>query len=208
MGTCFARLFHILLDVQSLHRQNDKFKAYKGRQREDEDVCGNGQPYRPLYRAYGIEKATELLRSGNSIALLLVDIDNFAEYNRIYGNEKADEVLFAVANCVKIISKPKTDIICRYEGDTILVCLTVKADKDAIVLSEEIRSAVRDMKIPFPEASRYRNITATVSAARGMPGDTYDDIYVRAMRSQSVAKRIGGNCIAFKEHTFRPDGEK
>ncbi|MFR2155302.1 MAG: hypothetical protein ACLS48_12180 [[Eubacterium] siraeum] len=89
-----------------------------------------------------------------------------------------------------------------------LVCLTVKADKDAIVLSEEIRSAVKDMKIPFPEASRYRNITATVSAARGMPGDTYDDIYVRAMRSQSVAKRIGGNCIAFKEHTFRPDGEK
>lgn len=159
-------------------------------------------------RAYGIEKATELLRSGNSISLLLVDIDNFAEYNRIYGNEKADEVLFAVANCVKIISKPKTDIICRYEGDTILVCLTVKADKEAIVLSEEIRSAVRDMKIPFPEANRYRNITATVSAARGMPGDTYDDIYVRAMRSQSVAKRIGGNCIAFKEHTFRPDGEK
>ena len=133
---------------------------------------------------------------------------NFVEYNRIYGTEKADEVLFAVANCVKIISKPKTDIICRYEGDTILVCLTVKADKDAIVLSEEIRSAVKDMKIPFPEASRYRNITATVSAARGMPGDTYDDIYVRAMRSQSVAKRIGGNCIAFKEHTFRPDGEK
>lgn len=159
-------------------------------------------------RAYGIEKATELLRSGNSVALLLVDIDNFAEYNRIYGTEKADEVLFAVANCVKIISKPKTDIICRYEGDTILVCLTVKADKEAIVLSEEIRSAVKDMKIPFPEASRYRNITATVSAARGMPGDTYDDIYVRAMRSQSVAKRIGGNCIAFKEHTFRPDGEK
>ena len=79
-------------------------------------------------RAYGIEKATELLRSGNSIALLLVDIDNFAEYNRIYGNEKADEVLFAVTNCVKIISKPKTAIICRYEGDTILVCLTVKAD--------------------------------------------------------------------------------
>lgn len=39
-------------------------------------------------RAYGIEKATELLRSGNSIALLLVDIDNFAEYNRIYGTEK------------------------------------------------------------------------------------------------------------------------
>ena len=57
-----------------------------------------------IYRAYGIEKATELLRSGNSISLLLVDIDNFAEYNRIYGNAKADEVLFAVANCVKIIS--------------------------------------------------------------------------------------------------------
>lgn len=40
--------FYILLDVQPLHRQNDKFKAYKGRQREDEDVGGHGQPYRPL----------------------------------------------------------------------------------------------------------------------------------------------------------------
>ncbi|MDE8718578.1 diguanylate cyclase, partial [[Eubacterium] siraeum] len=63
---------------------------------------------------------------------------------------KSTSSAFSVANCVKIISKSKTDIICRYEGDTILVCLTVIADKEAIVLSEEIRSAVRDMKIPFP----------------------------------------------------------
>ena len=159
-------------------------------------------------RAYGIEKATELLRTGNSVALLLVDIDNFAEYNRLYGTEKSDEVLANVANCVKIISKSRTDITCRYESDKILVCLPVKTDKEAIVLSEEIRSAVRDMKISFPEAQRYHSVTVTVSAARGMPGDTYDDIYERAMRSQNVAKRIGGNCIAFKEHTFRPDGEK
>ena len=117
-------------------------------------------------------------------------------------------MLANVANCVKIISKSRTDITCRYESDKILVCLPVKTDKEAIVLSEEIRSAVRDMKISFPEAQRYHSVTVTVSAARGMPGDTYDDIYERAMRSQNVAKRIGGNCIAFKEHTFRPDGEK
>ena len=159
-------------------------------------------------RAYGIEKATELLRTGNSVALLLVDIDNFGVYNRLHGTEKADEVLANVANCVKIISKSMTDITCRYESDQILVCLPVESDKEAIVLSEEIRSAIKDMKIPFPEAKHYHCITATVSAARGMPGETYDDIYEKAMRSQSVAKRIGGNCIAFKEHTFRPDGEK
>ena len=159
-------------------------------------------------RAYGIEKATELLRTGNSVALLLVDIDNFAEYNRLYGTEKSDEVLANVANCVKIISKSRTDITCRYESDKILVCLPVKTDKEAIVLSEEKRSAVKDKKISFTEAQRYHSIPVTVSAARVMPGDTYDDIYERAMRSQNVAKRIGGNCIAFKEHTFRPDGEK
>ena len=56
-------------------------------------------------RAYGIEKATELLRSGNSIALLLVDIDNFAEYNRIYGNEKADEAIKATLDVVNEVVK-------------------------------------------------------------------------------------------------------
>ena len=208
VGTGAPRLLYILLDVQSLYRKNDKLKADKGRQAENEDVGGHDSRTDLYNRAYGIEKATELLRTGNSVALLLVDIDNFAEYNRLYGTEKSDEVLANVANCVKIISKSRTDITCRYESDKILVCLPVKTDKEAIVLSEEIRSAVRDMKISFPEAQRYHSVTVTVSAARGMPGDTYDDIYERAMRSQNVAKRIGGNCIAFKEHTFRPDGEK
>lgn len=159
-------------------------------------------------RAYGIEKATGLLNEGKDIALLLVDIDGFAQYNRLYGNERSDEVLDRVSNCVKIISKPHTDIICRYESDTVLVCLPAKSDKEAIVLSEEIRSAIKDMKIPFPEAERYRCITVTVSAARGTQGDNFDSVYDKALRSQNAAKRIGGNCIAFKEHTFRPEGEK
>ena len=159
-------------------------------------------------RAYGIEKATGLLREGKEIALLLVDIDGFSQYNRLYGSGRSDEVLDRVSNCVKIISKPHTDIICRYESDTVLVCLPIKSDKEAIVLSEEIRSAIKDMKIPFPEAERFRCITVTVSAARGKQGDTFDSVYEKAMLSQNVAKRIGGNCIAFKEHTFRPEGEK
>ena len=120
-------------------------------------------------------------------------------------------MLFAVANCVKVmISKPKTDIICRDEGDTILVCLTVKADKEAIVLSEEIRSAVRDMKKTVPRGGTVTVYHNGDSKRRKRYARRYlMTIYVvRAMRSQSVAKRIGGNCIAFKEHTFRPDGEK
>ena len=88
------------------------------------------------------------------------------------------------------------------------VCLPEKSDKEAIVLSEEIRSAIKDMKIPFPESERYRCITVTVSAARGTKGDNFDSVYDKALRSQNAAKRIGGNCIAFKEHTFRPEGEK
>lgn len=159
-------------------------------------------------RTYGIEQASAMINSGKNAAVLLVDIDRFSEYNRIYGTQKADKVLQQICNCVKIVAKSATDIICRFEGDRLLICMPASSDKEAIMMSEEIRSSIRTMNIPFPENAKYLTVTVTVSAARTTLGDTFDTVFDKAQRSMNTAKRAGGNCIAFKEHTFRPDTEK
>ncbi len=156
-------------------------------------------------RSYGIDKANEMLKSGANIAILLVDIDSFGEYNRIYGTEQADDTLQRIANCVKIVSKPQTDTICRIDGDRLMVLMSSSSDKDAVLLCEEIRSSVKTMNIDFTENRPKLSVTVSVSAARSAPGNTFDDIYEKALHSLEIAKNAGGNCIGYGSRTFRPD---
>lgn len=155
-------------------------------------------------REYGIETAKRLLEQGKGIALLVVDIDKFGEYNRSFGTSKADKTLREIANCIKIVSKPYTDITCHFESDRILLCMTADADKEPVMLSEEIRSSVKMMNISFPANTAYMTVTATVGMARSTYGDIFDSVFEKAVRSLEVGKKAGGNCIAYKEHIFRP----
>ena len=86
-------------------------------------------------RSYGIEKVNDMISSGRNIAILVVDIDSFGKYNRVYGTKKGDKTLQQIANCVKIVSKPYTDVICHIESDKIMVCTPASSDKEPINLA-------------------------------------------------------------------------
>ncbi len=156
-------------------------------------------------RSYGISRASDMIKEGTSIAIVLVDIDSFGEYNRIYGTELSDNTLQRIANCVKIVSKPITDIICRVDGDRLMVCIPASSDRDAVLLAEDIRSSVKTMNIDFTENRPRLSVTVSVSVARNAMGDTFDAVYEKATRSMDSAKKAGGNCIGFGSRTFRPD---
>ncbi len=156
-------------------------------------------------RTYGIEHVSSSLKSGESVAMLLIGIDSFKEYNRVNGSEKSDEVLRDICKCIKIVAKPKTDLTCRIEGDMAMVCLPAAADRDAVLFAEEIRSSIRTMNISFKENGSFGVVTVSVGAARSISGDSFDSLYARTERSLSAAKKHGGNCIGFKEQAFRSE---
>lgn len=155
-------------------------------------------------RSYGAEQANEMiLKKDKKVALFVIDIDHFKEYNRYHGTKKADKVLLQIANAIKIVSKPYTDIICHIDSDKIMVCTTADNDNEVLGFADDIRSAVRTMDITFAENRAFHALTVSVGVARNGLRDDFDTVYEKATKSLYLAKKSGGNCVAYRDTVIK-----
>jgi diguanylate cyclase (GGDEF)-like protein len=106
---------------------------------------------------------------GQSIGLLLVDIDDFKAFNDHYGHVAGDQCLIAVAQCLsKLVTRP-CDLLARYGGEE-LVLLLAGADRERI--SQIARLAMQEIsQLAIPHAfSRASNIiTVSIGAISLQP---------------------------------------
>ncbi len=127
-------------------------------------------------------------RYGASMAILLIDVDQFKEYNDTHGHPAGDEALRAVAT---ILAKEirKSDVVCRYGGEEFAAVL-VNADEDtAHILAERVRNAVESADWAL------RPITVSVGlAALDQTDIERSRLVADADRALYAAKDSGRNC--------------
>jgi two-component system cell cycle response regulator len=80
-------------------------------------------------------------RLGQSVALLLTDIDHFKKVNDTYGHPTGDEVLRRVAALLRANAR-KIDITARYGGEEFALVLESTDREGALQLAERIRQEV------------------------------------------------------------------
>ncbi len=86
-------------------------------------------------------------RYSHDLSLLMIDINNFKQYNDTYGHQLGDELLKAVAMLLKN-SVRKPDFVVRYGGDEFVIVMP-EADKDmAIKLGERLLTEVKTRIFP------------------------------------------------------------
>jgi diguanylate cyclase (GGDEF)-like protein len=136
------------------------------------------------------------LHSSISFALIMLDIDNFKDFNDKYGHMTGDILLKKVAN-VLIKKASAGDIVCRYGGEEFaFVALNCKK-QDAIKLAEEIRKEVENNFIMI----RREKKSVTVSIGIAMfpdEGKLKDDLIWEADRFLYQAKSQGKNRVCVK----------
>ncbi len=136
--------------------------------------------------------------SGDSVAILFMDVDFFKNINDTYGHNFGDNVLVSFGRAIRGCLRP-ADLCCRYGGEEFVVLLH-KAETDvAVLVAERIRDAAS--KLSFSESPGFR-FTLSAGVAAGVPGgaDNLDLFISRADAALYSAKRNGRNRVT----TYRP----
>lgn len=121
----------------------------------------------------------------------MIDIDNFKEYNDIYGHENGDTVLFKVANKIMNTLPRRTDFIARYGGEEMVAILPYTSKENAIFVAEKILQGILDLNIEHSHSSFDGILTVSIGLASIDTG--VDDILAHADQALYKAKDNGRN---------------
>ena len=86
------------------------------------------------------------IRSGQPLALVLVDIDHFKDFNDDYGHPEGDECLKAVAMTISDGLPRSGDSVARYGGDEFAVVLPGTDIEGALIVAEQLRIAISGLE--------------------------------------------------------------
>lgn len=127
------------------------------------------------------------------IVLLLIDVDNFADYNAVYGHDTGDAVLVRLASALGEAFR-STDFPCRIESDTFAVIMTnMSTDMRDVIVSkvEGLHNILADGADDIPL------VTLSVGAAFSTEGMTDKDIFRAAENALQAARKQESNSIVF-----------
>lgn len=102
-------------------------------------------------RQFDIALKNELMRASrnyHSVALLMLDIDCFKQYNDIYGHVACDQCLQLIGQTLKGLTRRSNDILARYGGEEMGIILPGTNGQGALIYAERLINAVRGLKIP------------------------------------------------------------
>ncbi len=103
-------------------------------------------------------------RAGNSLGLMMVDVDFFKQYNDIYGHVAGDECLKKIASVVATGMRRAGDMAARYGGEE-MVLLLPGADIDgAVSLAESLRRGIENAGIAHT-GSPLCKVTVSIGVA-------------------------------------------
>jgi diguanylate cyclase (GGDEF)-like protein len=112
------------------------------------------------------------IRSGGSLAVLLVDVDHFKRYNDCYGHLAGDDCLRRVAQTLAQTLRRPGDLLCRYGGEE-FVCLLPDTDlAGAITVAENLVRRVSALALPHVQSELGQMVSVSVggTASHPLPG--------------------------------------
>ncbi|MGB7537996.1 MAG: GGDEF domain-containing protein [Anaerolineales bacterium] len=98
-------------------------------------------------------------RYNRDLAVVMIDIDRFKDYNDQFGHPAGDEALRAVSHCITSGARRGLDVVTRYGGDEFAVILPETDREGARIVAENIQGQVRS------ETRLLRKLTISLGIA-------------------------------------------
>lgn len=136
-------------------------------------------------------------REGTALAIIMIDVDSFKNYNDELGHVAGDECLQKIAITIRDSLKRPTDLVARYGGEEFIVLLPSTTVEGATSLAEDIRLRVIKMKLAHPTSSVSAYVTVSLGVTGVYPGKgiTRDALLKKADEALYHAKAAGRNNV-------------
>lgn len=129
------------------------------------------------------------------LSLLLLDIDQFKEYNDSFGHLEGDKVLVRLGEIIKSCLR-KMDTAYRYGGEEFTVILPETEGDEAATVAERIRAAVESDRF-FPRSeSEPVSITISIGVAEFDKDEEVAVFVQRADKAMYLSKQAGRNRVS------------
>jgi len=133
-------------------------------------------------------------RHASPLALIMIDVDCFKQYNDLYGHAAGDECLRAIGRLVRDLTARRSgDLAARYGGEEIAVLLPNTTLADAVAIADDIRQAIRALAIEHSgNPAGVVTISAGIDArvpTRGAGGPT--ELILAADKALYEVKKTG-----------------
>jgi diguanylate cyclase (GGDEF)-like protein len=103
-------------------------------------------------------------RDHRQLAVLMIDIDHFKQYNDNFGHQAGDAALRTVAQLLMSFARRPLDIAARYGGEEFVVVLYDMQHNHLQELAERIRQAVEGTAVLSSESVDVPSVTVSIGA--------------------------------------------
>jgi len=155
-------------------------------------------------RSFDERLATEARRASRerfSLALLMIDVDDFKPYNDAHGHLIGDACLRNVAAAIRGALSRAGDVAARYGGDEFAVILPGAERPGAAQVAQRVRARVAALHIANPFSTRSQNLTLSVGGCAAAPDfvGSVGRLIATADAELYRAKRAGRNRMSIAD---------
>jgi diguanylate cyclase (GGDEF)-like protein len=148
---------------------------------------------RHFYQQLGLE-ADRANRYDNPLALLLLDIDFFKQYNDSHGHLEGDRVLVRLGEVIRSLLR-KMDSAYRYGGEEFTVILPETNAREALNVAQRIRKAVEQVKFVTAEGKEAR-VTISIGVTEYQRNEDVKSFINRSDKAMYRSKIEGRNKVS------------
>lgn len=154
-----------------------------------------GLPNRRQFFERAEAMLAEARAAGNAFAIASFDLDRFKSINDRLGHGAGDTALRAVADCAAP-AVPAGGLLARFGGEEFALVLPGIDRPAAAAMAGRMRAAIAGLRLPLVRDAALR-MSASFGIATMAEGDSLDRMLARADAAMYVAKRAGGDRVAF-----------
>ena len=146
------------------------------------------------------QEINRVRRYGRGMSLLMIDVDDFKNFNdqngHLVGNAALKKLATVLGKCVRDV-----DLLCRYGGEEFAIILPTTPKNGALTAAEKMRARVARARFTGGSKQPLGKVTVSIGVAT-VPTDvrSADDLVARADAALYRAKAFGKNRVeAFSE---------